>query len=232
MAPGDYGYGIWASYLSSGSLTETGFDDPTGGSGGTFGYGELMTGLAGGTGVLPYLSFGGALKLARQDLDDYSTSGVFGDLSVCFKAYSPDLEVSSRPAVYTSYMARNILITRWGDDGGEAPRNSEVGVALEFPGGDLVVGLAFYFAGGGRREVRCGLEADLSPDFELRLGYRKRTGRMSDQANELPWERGLIAGFGLGLGPVRLDYTYEDASPLDNIHRFAITSTLSGNQGN
>ncbi len=221
-----YGYGVWASYLSSGSLIRTGFDDPIGGRGETFKHSELMTGVAAGTGLLPYLSVGAAVKLARQDLDDFSTSGLFGDLSVTFKAYMPDPEVSSHPGIYTSYIVRNIEVTRWGEDEGDLPGNSEVGVALEFPGSAVVAGFSLYFGGSGRREIRWGLEVDLSREFEVRLGYRRRMGRMSDQANDLPWERGLTAGFGLGFGPLRLDYTYEDASPLDNIHRFSIASAL------
>ena len=191
------GYGVWVSYLSSGSLIQTDFDDPTGGMGETFKHTEVMAGLAGGTDLLPYLSVGAALKLARQDLDDFSTSGLFGDLSTTLKVYSPDPRTSSYPAVYTSYIARNIMLTRWGDEEGSLSGNSEVGAALEFPGGDLVVGCSFYFAERGRREVRSGIEARLSEDFELRVGYRRRTGLMSDQANDLPWERGLMAGFGV-----------------------------------
>lgn len=223
-AQDDHGYGVWVSYLSSGALIQTGFDDPTGGGGETFKHTELMAGLAAGTALLPYLSVGAAVKLARQDLDDFSASGLLGDLSVTFKAYSPDPKVSSLPGIYTSYIARNIMVTRWGDKEGDLPGNSEAGVALEFPGGDVVAGFSFYFGEGGRREIRWGLAAGLSEEFELRVGYRKRTGLISDHANDLPWERGLLAGFGLGFGPVRLDYTYEDGSPLDNIHRFAITT--------
>jgi hypothetical protein len=223
---GDFGYGMYISYLSSGSLVRTGFDDPIGGRGDTFNYSEMMTGLAAGTEVLPFLSIGATVKLAREDLDEFSASGVLGDLSTTFKAYSPDPLVSSRPGIYTSYVLRNILLARWGDDGGGSPRNSEVGMALDFPRSGLVAGLSFYFGDQGRREIRLGLEVGLSEEFDLRFGYRRRTGRISDQAGDLPWERGLLAGFGLGFGPVRLNYAFEDASPLDNIHRFAVTSRL------
>jgi hypothetical protein len=60
----------------------------------------------------------------------------------------------------------------------------------------------------------------------MRLGYRRRTGAISDSANDLPWERGLSAGFGVGFGRIWVDYTYEDASPLDNIHRFGIRTIV------
>lgn len=224
---GAYGYGAWVSYLSSGSLILTSFDDPTGGRGETFKHTEVLSGFAAGAELLPFLSVGGGVKLARQDLDDFSTSGLFGDLSITVRAYSPDPKAGSLPAVYTSYIARNVVLSRWGEEQGDLPGNSEVGVSIEFPEGGLAAGCSFYFARDGRREVRSGVEARLSEDFELRIGYRRRTGLMSDQANDLPWERGLMAGFGLAFGPVRFDYTYEDASPLDNIHRFTI-GTLSG----
>jgi hypothetical protein len=151
---------------------------------------------------------------------------------VTLKAYSPDHEVSSHPAIYTSYIARNMVLARWGYERGDLPGNSEIGVALEFPGGGLEVGCSFYFAERGRREVRSGVRTRLSEDFEVRVGYRRRTGLISDHANDLPWERGLLAGFGLAFGPVRLDYTFEDASPLDNIHRFAVTTVPSRDKRN
>jgi hypothetical protein len=220
----DCGLGAWVSYLSSGSLTRTGFDDPVGQKGEAFTHTELVTGLALGHDLLPFLSLGGGLKVARQHLDGFSTSGLFADLSVTLKAYSPDPKTTSHPHIYTSYIARNFEVARWEEDGDDVGANSEIAVALGLPGSGITTGLSFYFAERGKREVRCGLEAALSDEFEVRLGYRRRTGRISDQASDLPWERGLTAGFGLGFGPLRLDYTYEDASPLDNIHRFAVRS--------
>lgn len=226
------GYGLWVSYLSSGSITRTGFDDPTGQRGETFGHTELVSGLSAGRRILPYFSLGISLKIARQDLDDFSTSGLFGDLSMTFKAYSPDPETSSLPRVYTSYVLRNVEMARWEDESGGVPGNSEMGVALDFPDPDMVSGLSLYFADKGRREIRWGVEMALSDEFEVRLGYRRRTGHSSDASADFSWERGLMAGFGLGFGPVRLDYTFEDASPLDNIHRFALSSSQGGTERN
>jgi hypothetical protein len=222
----NWGCGIWFSYLSSGALGRTGFDDPTGGEGGTFKHTELVTGLSGGGLVLPYLSLGGAIKLGRQELDDFSSTGLFGDLSVTFKAYSPDPGHRSRPRVYTSYIARNLSFAIWEEDGQEPPVNSEVALALDFPSRRTAAGLSFYFGRDGRREIRGGLETGLSEEFVFRIGYRRRTGRMSDGASGLPWERGLTAGFSVIFGPVWVDYTYEDASPLDNIHRFGLRTAL------
>jgi hypothetical protein len=228
--PANQGYGLWVSYLTSGSLSRTDFDDPTGAVGTSFRYTEVVTGLSGARSLLPYLSVGAALKVARQDVDGFSTSGIFGDASVSFKAYSPDPKTSPYPRIYTSYIARNLEVARWGDAAGGVPVNSEIAIAFDFPGSDLATGVSFYFGDRRRREVRWGVEAALSDEFEIRLGYRRRTGHLSDRANDLPWERGLTGGFSLGFGSIWIDYAFEDASPLDNIHRFVLRSTLAGGE--
>jgi hypothetical protein len=224
-AASDYGYGLWVSYLSSGSLDRTSFDDPTGEQGETFTHAELVSGLGVAYDLLPYLSVGAGLKLARQQTGGFSTAGLFGDLSATVKAYAPDRE-SLRPQVYTSYIVRNIEAARWEQKDGAVPGNCELAVDLDFPNSGFSVGLSFYFAGEETREIRYGLEAALSDEFEARLGYRARIGTMSDRASDLPWERGLSAGIGLGFGMFWIDYTYEDASPLDGIHRFALRSLI------
>jgi hypothetical protein len=226
------GCGLWLSYLSSGSISRTDFDDPTGERGASFKYTDVVSGISLGRRLLPYLSAGASVKFAREGVDAFSTSGLFADLSLTFKAYSPDLETSSHPQIYTSFIVRNLEMVRWEEEVGSAPGGSEAAVALVFPTAATAIGLSFYFREGGRREVRCGLELEPSDQFEVRLGYRRRTGDLSDQANDLPWERGLMAGFGLGFGSVWVDYTFEDASPLDNIHRFAVRSRLGGAQAN
>jgi hypothetical protein len=78
----------------------------------------------------------------------------------------------------------------------------------------------------GRREARFGLAAMLSREFEARLGWRRRVGEGSDAAFGFPWQRGLNAGFGVYLGKFWVDYTYEDASPLDAVHRFALRADI------
>jgi hypothetical protein len=93
---------------------------------------------------------------------------------------------------------------------------------VEVPGQGIDAGLSLYVADEGRREIRAGVAASPAEDFEVRIGYRRRVGAFSDSGSDLPWERGLSAGFGVGLGRVWVDYSYEDASPLDNVHRFGI----------
>jgi hypothetical protein len=226
------GYGFWVSYLTSGSLTRTGFDDPTGGKAGFFTYTELVAGASAGRLLLPYLAVGGSLKGARQHLGDFATSGLFGDLGLTLKAYSPAPERASRPAVYASYIVRNIQVQRWEERVGDVNTNSEVAVALDFPQSATTAGVSFYFGTRGNREIRCGLESALSDEFDVLLGYRKRIGLLSDQANGFAWHRGLFAGFGVRFGSVWVDYTFEDASPLDNVHRFSLRSALGTSEEN
>jgi hypothetical protein len=226
--PRDASYGFWVSYLSSGSLARTGFDDPTGEGGAAFTYSDVVSGFAGAYSVLPFVGLGATLKFARQDVGDFSASGLFGDASVTFKAYAPDLKGGRRPHIYTSYTARNIELARWEQSTGTAPIGSEAAVVFDFPAHNLTTGLLFTLREAGSREVRWSLEAAPSDAFEVRLGYRRRTGSLSDQANDMPWERGILAGFGLRFGSIWIDYAFEDASPLDNIHRFGVRSVLGG----
>ncbi len=223
------GYGLYMTYLSTGSVQRTAWDDPTG-SGGEFTHGELVLGLSGGAGVASFLSLGGGFKAARQSTDDVTAGGMFADLSATARIYpiggpgrgSDGYRSDYR--VYSALVGRNLKILRWGDEGGSPPANLELGFALEAPGDAFKAGLSLYFAEESRRQIRAGLAVRPVEDFELRAGYRRRTGHLSDSANDLPWERGLSAGFSVGFDRVWVDYSFEDSSPLDNIHRFGIRS--------
>jgi hypothetical protein len=220
------GYGLFMSYLSSGAISRTSWDDPVGGTGGTFGYRELVAGLSGGISVLRGLSLGTAVKLARQELDSDVTSGAFFDLSSTYRVHPLRGAGGNVTAAYLSLATRNIEVKRWGLSEGDAPLNTEVGLGVQAADGSVSAGFSFYFARAGRREVRAGFSALPSEEFEVRLGYRRRTGHMADRSGDLPWERGITVGFSVSFGAFWLDYTYEDASPLDNIHRFALRTRI------
>lgn len=215
-------YGLYVSYLSTGTVRRTDWDDPTG-STGEFSHGEIVLGFSGGAGLTSHLSCGAGLKLARQSTDDVTAGGVFTDLSGTARLYplgnGPN---GSGYQAYSALIVRNLRLFRWGDEGGEPPGNLELGFEVEFPGNTFQAGFSFYFADRGRRQIRAGLAARPAEDFELRVGYRRRTGSLSDSGSDLSWERGLTAGFGVAFGRIWVDYSYEDASPLDNIHRFGI----------
>jgi hypothetical protein len=216
------GYGVYLSYLTSGSLTRTVWEDPTGGLGITFTYTEIVLGLAQGLAVLPNLSLGTGLKIARQNVEDDAASGAFADLGATFRIRPGRWWAGSGTSIQATLVTRNLTLGKWGDEAGDAPLNAEVGVVMQAPAGGLTAGVSFYVGRDDRREIRTGFSALLSDEFEVRLGYRRRVGRMGDSAADLPWERGLLGGFGVGFGSVWIDYTFEDASPLDGVHRFGL----------
>jgi hypothetical protein len=213
------GYGCYGCFLTTGDVRETAWDDPAGEMGRTFSHNEFALGLASGVSIGRMVVAGGALKAARQDLDGEAASALLIDLSGGVRI-RPSREGSSGPEVRACLVVRNVPLSRWG--GGDAPQSSEVGLGLELPGRRLLAGLSLLLGRGSRREVRAGLAALVSRDLEGRLGYRRRIGDLGDGANGLPWSRGLNAGFGVRFGRFWLDYTFEDASPLDNVHRFAV----------
>jgi hypothetical protein len=220
-------YGLYMSYLTSGMISRTEWDDPTGGTGDEFSHGEFVFGASGGFRVTSYLSGGVGLKLARQSTDNVSSGGLFGDLSGSARIYPLEAgEPGPGVKAFTTIVFRNLEITRWGEEAGDPPANAELGLAIESPQAAWVGGGSYYVAREGRREVRLGLSAKPSEEFEVRFGYRRRIGDRSDSGAGFPWHRGLSAGFGVGFGKIWVDYTYEDASPLDNIHRFALRAIV------
>jgi hypothetical protein len=224
---GNTGYGGYVSYLTSGVLARTGWDDQVGSLGQTFSHQEWVAGAAAGTRVLPWLALGLGLKVARQELDDVNSMCSIVDVGSTVQIYPLRSGAHRGLSVRAAFVSRNLVLTRWEDSGGEIPRNSELGVAVESPRSHISGGLSLYFGADGRREVRLGMTAVPSSEFEVRAGYRRRTGRMSDSAYDLPWERGLMAGFGVGFGMLWVDYTYENASPLDGIHRLGLRVVMA-----
>jgi hypothetical protein len=223
-APGGrlWGYALDISYLSTGQVARTDFDDPTGGEGASFSFGELMGGISLGAALRHDLAAGAGLKFAREQTDEDFRTGLLADAGAAYRLYADRAWPARGFAAYATALARNILIV---DDGGAAsPAGFEAGVSLATAGATaLSAGLSFYMGQRGVREVRAGLVALLSEDFRARLGYRRRVGENSDSAAGFSWVRGLTAGFGVRFGTLWLDYTYEDSSPLDAIHRFGIT---------
>ena len=106
-----------------------------------------------------------------------------------------------------------------------SPTGTEIGLAAESAWGQRG-GVSVLMGKDGEREVRLGMAASLSSEFEIRLGWRRRVGTGSDETYGFAWQRGLVAGFGVSLGRFWVDYTYEDASPLDAIHRFALRADI------
>jgi len=213
------GFGTYISYLSAGSIPLSTWSDPVGGDE-SFSCGEVVAGFSGGGAIGRRLTVGTGLKVDRENLDDVATAGAFLDLSATMR-FAGSSGASRGPEAYLCVAARNITLGRWGTGAEAAPVNTEFGLAAVLPAG-ASAGASFLVCGEGRREMRVGLAVLLSGEFEARLGWRRRIGTGSDSAYGLPWQRGLTAGFGVGLGKFWVDYTYEDASPLDAIHRFGL----------
>jgi hypothetical protein len=223
-----FGYDLYLSYLSTGQVDRTDFDDPTGGGGETFSFGELVGGFAGGMRLHETFSVGLGLKFAREQLDSDFKTGVLADAGLAFRFAGTGDWPDGGLAAYLSAVGRNLVIAEDGDGGG-SPAGFEAGVSLAGAGTTpFSGGFSLYMGQRGVREVRAGIIGLISSEFRARLGYRRRVGENSDSEAGFSWVRGLTAGFGIRLGRVWADYTYEDSSPLDAIHRFGITYTGAG----
>ena len=224
-APGGRGlaYCLYMSYLSSGQVGRTDYDDPAGDGGETFTFGELVGGLSVGMSIHKTISAGASFKFAREQVDADFKTGMLADLGAAFRLYAGRGWPREDVAAYVTAVARNVLIVHDGE-GAESPMGVEAGVSLAgalntpFSGG-----ISFYAGRRGLREVRGGVIGMLSDEFRARLGYRRRVGDNSDSSAGFSYLRGLTAGFGVRFGKVWIDYTYEDGSPLDAIHRFGLT---------
>jgi hypothetical protein len=219
------GFGAYVSYLSAGTIPLSTWSDPVGGDQ-SFSYGEVVAGFSGGGGIGRHLRVGAGLKVDRENLDDVAAAGAFLDLSASVRLAGSSVTSRGLEA-YLCAAARNITLGKWGPGAEAAPVNTEFGLAAVLPPG-VCAGASFLACGEGKREMRVGLATLLSGEFEARLGWRRRIGTGSDSAYGLPWQRGLTAGFGVGLGKFWVDYTYEDASPLDGIHRFGLRAGTRG----
>jgi len=218
-----WAYDFYLSYLSTGQVDRTDFDDPTGGVGETFTFGELVGGFSAGMKLHGRVAAGVGLKFAREQLDADFKTGVLADFGASFRVYGGEAWPGDGLAAYLSAVAKNLLIFEDGDDG-RSPAGLAVGASLA-GAGDVPFsgGFSFYMGQMGVREVRAGVVGLLSKEFRARLGYRRRVGENSDASAGFSWVRGLTAGFGIRFGKVWVDYTYEDSSPLDAIHRFGLT---------
>jgi len=217
---GRVGIGAFTTHLTSGDLAHTTGNDPAGEIGRTFTYGETTIAVGGGLRVLRGIALGGCIKTTGVEIDDYRARATVLDLGVMVNlgqfmrtgSGTWDLNV----AVVRRSMA--LAVSRDAVD----PRTSlEIGIACLQSDG-VAVGVSWLGKSHGRAEVRAGIRVKASPDFRFMLGYRRRIGRFSDASQDFPWHRGLNGGFGVRFGECWLGYDFEDAAPLDSIHRFSI----------
>jgi len=215
-----WGYGTYLTYLTSGSIPLATWDDPVGGSGEDFSYTELGGGFLCGVEVSPYLLLGGSVKVIREALDDDASTAAICDLGGTLRVHGA--QGGAGHAVYACILGRNIVRSAWNTESDEPAPGLEVGLALDLSGGRFSTGCSFSASNHGRRQLSVGLSGLMSDEFGARIGYKRQVGTASDASYDLPRERGLVAGFSVSLGRFWVDYTYEDASPLDNIHRVGL----------
>jgi len=214
-----WSWGAFVSYISSGDVALTSWDDPTGGLGTSYSYGGLTGGVSCGLRFVPALSVGVGIKAAREGVDGASESAVLGDLSATLALLGSG---GVGPEAYASVVGRDLVLSASREVRDQEPGGMETGLALKLPAGETWIGCSMMFERAGRRDARLGVAALLSTEFEARLGYKRRVGEGADASYGLPWHRGLTAGFGVAFGKLWVDYTYENADPLDGVHRIGL----------
>lgn len=217
--------GGFVAYLSSGAVPLTTWDDPAGGRGETFTWSEISCGLAGGAMVLPRTSVGAGLKVVRQSIEHQAATALLGDLSTTTMLRRA--AGAGGIGLYACLAARNLVAATWGTGSDPTSGCIETGLAADLGAGSATAACSVLLGRAGRREASLGLAAVLGGQFELRLGYTRSIGACSDASFDFGWQRGLAAGFGVGLGRFWFDYTYEDATPLDGIHRLVLRSAAA-----
>lgn len=218
-----WGYGTYLIYLTSGSIPLSTWDDPAGGSGDDFAYSEIGGGFACGVEVAPRVLLGAGGKVIREALDDNASTFASCDLGGTVRVYGREDGASGAShAAYACVVGRNAVGGAWNTATDKPSASIEVGMALDLWGGKASAGCSFLAAEHGRRQAVVGLSGMLSNEFEARVGYKRNVGKFSDASYDLPAVRGLVTGFSVLLGKFWIDYTYEDSSPLDNIHRVGL----------
>ncbi|MFZ1946524.1 MAG: hypothetical protein WAW06_03180 [bacterium] len=214
-----WSWGCFVSYLSSGEMALTSWEDPTGGLGASFSYSDVVGGAAFGVRAIPAVLLGAAVKAARQTMDGVSESTVLGDLSATAALWE-----GAGGEGYACIVGRNWVLGASETDLGEESGSVEAGLGLKFPTGLTSVGCSMVFDRAGGREARFGVAGLLSEEFEARLGYRRGVGAQSDASYGFAWHRGLTAGFSVSFGRLWMDYAYENADPLGGVHRIGLRS--------
>ncbi len=219
------GFGIHTSYLSGGVINRTTGDDPAGQASGSFTYSESSVGVGIGTQLVSWLDLGGFVRFARIDAEDYAKTRGFFDSGAIVNLQKLLFGVGKGWELNLGLVTRGVEISR-GSKCEEEKIGQEISVNASIPKKGLRFALGWLSSTSGSREVRGGLVLKPAEDFELILGSRRRLGEFGDSRQGFPWHRGLIAGFGLRFGTHWLNYTYEDASPLQGIHRFVLRSVF------
>jgi hypothetical protein len=215
-----WGYGAYLTYLTSGSIPLATWEDPVGGSGEDFAYTELGGGVACGVEIVRSLVVGAAGRALREAIDDDASTAAWFDIgaTVTLAGFGG----RGANAVHLCVLGRCLAGGAWNTRSEPPAPSLETGLAVGFLGGRASAGCSFAAGEDGRRQAIVGLSGMMSDGFEARIGYKRNVGKFSDASYDLPAQRGLVSGFSVLLGRSWIDYTYEDASPMDNVHRLGL----------
>jgi outer membrane protein OmpA-like peptidoglycan-associated protein len=164
-----------------------------------------------GLAVAPNYDIGVALKGFYQDL--YTSSGYGGAVDIGF-ACQP------LPFLRLGATGRNIGFATYGSGNEPMPMEAGVGGGLAF--GPVHAVLDVLLPLSGSPSLHVGAEYLPVPELAVRLGYQ--TG--PQDLGTLGALSGLTAGFGVGVGPLSLDYAITPYGKLGMAHRIGLAATL------
>ncbi|MGQ9604492.1 MAG: hypothetical protein ACUVUU_09865 [bacterium] len=222
---GDVGFGIHSSHFNGGVISRTTGDDPAGQASGSFSYGETSIGFGLGAQLVSWLALGGGLRIARVDVDDYTKARAFFDAGTIVKLNEMLSGKTPKWELNVGMVVRGIEVSK-GSKCQDEKIGKEISMNVSMPEKGVTFALGWLSSTKGRSEIRGGMVLRPAGDFELILGSRRRIGSFGDVNQGFPWHRGLTGGFGLRFGSHWLNYSYEDASPLEGTHRFMLRTRI------
>jgi opacity protein-like surface antigen len=202
---GGYGLGLSTTYLGYGSIA--GYDVDGNSTGDLSAYSAVFTlGLSHQFSDL--VSLGVAIKPVFEELAGYSARTVAFDAGVLLDW--------GRVAVGAQYANLGGGL-RFLAEETPLPKTLRVGIAVRGIGGASTMAMAASSESGGDLALSGGLEYNYSRNLILRASYRDVLSGQGSGTGSV----GL--GLGLLLSPLRLDYSYQPAGALDEIHHITAT---------
>lgn len=213
--------GLSVSYLNSGDIEETTFEQPEG-TGSYFSCNDLMVGLSYARRLTDKFSFGANVKFIREELDDLVSTAWSTDFGVQYytdfrslrmgmsiRNFGPEIQLSGD---YFDYDNGNLLSEPTEYLPYHFPMIFKVGIAMELiDEADSRVTLAadLVHPNDNLERINTGLEAMLGKTLALRGGYTFRHDSAGPAVGAGFFWKGLI-----------VNYSYTDYGILDWVQRF------------
>lgn len=205
---GRYGLGFSTTYLGYGNIA--GYDADGNSTGDLAAYSAVFT-LGISHQVSDLMSWGVAIKPVFEELAGYSARTVAFDAGILLDW--------GRVALGAQYANLGGGLKFLAEET-PLPRSLRVGIAVRGIGGSSTMAVAASSESGGDLALAGGLEYNYSRSLILRASYRDVLSGQGSGTGSV----GL--GLGLVLSPLRLDYSYQPASELDEIHHITATFQL------